>query len=83
MIYFRNRRKLSERLQKAFYEVIKEKGIDVKLADLAIAHLTSNYQDESVRWLRNVRKFLKKRGISFNLYSCMHAVPLPSKKGYC
>jgi hypothetical protein len=55
-------RKLSERLQRAFYEVIEEKGIDVRLAELAIAHLTSNYQDESVRWLRNVRQFLKKRG---------------------
>jgi hypothetical protein len=55
-------RKLSERLQRAFYEVIQEKGIDARLAELAIAHLTSNYQDESVRWLRNVRQFLKKRG---------------------
>lgn len=51
---------LNPNIKKAFENVIKDRGIDSRLSDLIMDHLSTKYQDEYIQWLHNVRAFLKR-----------------------
>ncbi|KAH7432376.1 hypothetical protein KP509_07G019500 [Ceratopteris richardii] len=53
---------LNPQMQQHFYYLLKSRGIDARLADLALDHLSSKYQEEYLSWVRNIRRFLKKKG---------------------
>lgn len=50
---------LNAKLQEAFQNVLKARGIDSTLADLIMDHLGSKYQSEYILWLQKIRSFLK------------------------
>ncbi|KAI5066235.1 hypothetical protein GOP47_0018859 [Adiantum capillus-veneris] len=54
---------LNAQMKQSFYDLIKNRGIDAHLADLALDHLTRKYQEEYLNWLRNIRGFLKRKGL--------------------
>jgi hypothetical protein len=51
-------RDLNDNLKQVFHNVLKTRGINSSLADTIVDHLTNQYQDEYIDWLKKVRDFL-------------------------
>ena len=51
-------RDLNDNLKQVFQSVLKARGINSSLAETIVEHLTNQYQDEYIGWLKKVRDFL-------------------------
>eukprot|EP00250_Pteridium_aquilinum_P003435 c13747_g1_i1 orf=175-1044(-) len=49
---------LDDNLKQVFQNVIKTRGINSSLADTIMEHLTNQYQNEYLEWLKKIRDFL-------------------------
>lgn len=49
---------LDDNLKQVFQNVIKTRGINSSLADTIMEHLTNQYQNQYLEWLKKIREFL-------------------------